>query len=202
MSTPSRPGHDAAVWDDRYANTDRLWSATPNATVATLVGDLPAGRALDVAAGEGRHAVWLAGRGWDVTAVDFSAVGIARGRAGAADSDVPVDWVVADVTTWAPPADTSYDLILVAYLHVPEDVFGRLREWLAPGGRLVVVGHALRNLTEGVGGPQNPQLLYDEEKLQAAAAGLRVERLGEVFRETPDGTAIDVCLVATDPRSV
>lgn len=191
-------GRGAAYWDERYATTDRLWSATPNATVAAATRELPAGRALDVATGEGRHAVWLAGLGWQVTAVDFASVGVERGRAGAAETGVSVDWVVADVTSWAPQAGASYELILVAFLHVPDDVFARLRGWLAPGGRLVVVGHALRNRTEGVGGPQDPGLLYSEEKLRAAAGDLSVERLGEVFRQTDEGTAIDLCLVAAN----
>ncbi|HEX6446167.1 MAG TPA: methyltransferase domain-containing protein [Streptosporangiales bacterium] len=190
---------DAAHWDERYAATDRLWSATPNATVAEIVGPLPPGRALDYAAGEGRHSVWLAQRGWQVTAVDFSSVGIDRGRAAAADLGVEVDWVVDDVLTWSPPEGVTYDLVLVAYLHLPDDVFGRLRDWLAPGGRLVVLGHALRNLTDGVGGPQDPGLLHTEEQHRRAAEGLVVERSGEVFRETPDGTAIDLCLVARRP---
>ncbi len=78
------PGHDAAHWDQRYAETDRLWAPEPNATVADIVAEWPPGSALDLGAGEGRHAVWLARRGWRVTAVDFSAVGLARGREHAA----------------------------------------------------------------------------------------------------------------------
>lgn len=190
---------DAAYWDERYAATDRLWSATPNATIAEIVGPLPAGRALDFAAGEGRHAVWLAQRGWQATAVDFSSVGIDRGRAAATGAGIAVDWVVDDVLTWTPPHGATYDLVLVAYLHLPADAFGRLRDWLAPGGRLVVLGHALRNLTDGVGGPQDPGLLHTEEQHRRAAEGLDVERSGEVYRETPDGTAIDLCLVARRP---
>lgn len=187
---------DAAHWDERYAATDRLWSATPNATVAEVVGELPPGQALDVAAGEGRHAAWLAGRGWQVTAVDFSAVGIERGRTGAAALGDAVEWVVADVRDWTPPSGTTYDLVLVAFLHMPDDVFATLRGWLAPGGRLVVVGHALRNQSDGVGGPSDPALLYTEPKLRRAAGELTVERLGEAFRETAEGTAIDLCLSA------
>lgn len=190
---------DAAHWDERYAATDRLWSATPNATVAEVVGDLPPGRALDVAAGEGRHAAWLAGRGWRVTALDFSAVGIERGRSGAAALGDAIEWVVADIRAWTPPAGRSYDLVLVAFLHMPDDVFATLRGWLAPGGRLAVVGHALRNHSEGVGGPSDPALLYTETKLRRAAGELTVERLGEVLRQTPDGTAIDLCLAARRP---
>ena len=69
------------MWDERYAGSDRVWSANPNAEVERIVGGWPAGRALDLGAGEGRHAVWLASKGWRVTAVDFSSVGLAKGEA-------------------------------------------------------------------------------------------------------------------------
>jgi SAM-dependent methyltransferase len=193
-TSPGRPGggHDAGHWDRRYARIDRLWSTEPNTTVAQVLSSLPPGRALDLGAGEGRHAVWLSRRGWQVTAVDFSRVGIDRGRA----VDPHVDWVVADVLTWSPPDIAEHDLVLVSYLHLPTDVFARARGWLAPGGRLVVIGHALRNLTDGVGGPSDPRLLHTPEQLAAAADAMEVERLGEVLRHTPDGIAIDLCLVA------
>ncbi len=155
------------------------------------------GRALDVGAGEGRHSVWLASRGWAVTAVDFSAIGIARGRS--ESTGLAVDWVVADIREWEPPAGTTFDLVLVAYLHLADDVFPRVRAWLAPGGTLVVLGHALRNLTDGVGGPQDPRLLHTEEQLRAAATGLQVEQLREVVRPTASGEAIDLLLVARRP---
>jgi SAM-dependent methyltransferase len=187
-----QPGRDATHWDERYAATDRLWSAEPNATVESVIAELEPGTALDLGAGEGRHAVWLARRGWRVTAVDFSATGIARGREAAPDAEVA--WVVDDVRTWVPT--TTYDLVLVAYLHLADDVLKRFADWIAPGGRLVVVGHALRNLTDGVGGPQDPRLLHTEDQLRTAAEGLSIERLEEVFRPTPEGTAIDLLLVA------
>jgi len=188
-----QPGHDAAHWDERYRATDRLWSAEPAAIVAEVVGPMAPGRALDLGAGEGRHAAWLAGRGWQVTAVDFSAVGIDRGRA--MSGDVSVDWIVADVRTWEPP-DTVFDLVLVSFLHLAGDVVGRLRGWLAPGGSVVFVGHAARNLIDGVGGPRDPALLYDTEQLREAAGDLEIEQLGEVIRPTDAGDAIDVLLVA------
>lgn len=194
------PGHDAQHWDERYAASDRLWSGEPNATVGQIVGPLAPGRALDLGAGEGRHAVWLGRSGWQVTAVDFSEVGLDRGRT--APGGEAVEWIVADVRTWRPPAGTTYDLILVAFLHLADDVFGRLAEWLAPGGALVVIGHALRNLTDGVGGPRDPRLLYSEAKLRRAATGLDVEQLGEVVRATDAGTAIDIVLVARRPPMV
>jgi hypothetical protein len=100
------------------------------------------------------------------------------------------------VRSWQPTGPAAYDLVLVAYLHLPEDVLGRARSWLGPGGVLVVVGHALRNLTDGVGGPSDPALLHTVEQLRDAAAGMEVERCEEVVRPTDAGDAIDVVLVA------
>lgn len=191
-------------WNERYRNSDRVWSPSPNEDVARIVADLPPGRALDLGAGEGRHAIWLAELGWQVTAVDFAEAGVARGRRDAEERGTgeQITWVVADVTEWEPPTTggraAAYDLVLIAFLHVPHDVFERARTWLAPGGRLVVVGHALRNLTDGHGGPQDPALLHSPEQLREKAAGLTVLRAEEVTRTTDSGAqAIDVVLVAT-----
>ncbi len=192
-------GHGAREWDSRYSGPDRVWSAAPNAWVAATIRTWFTGRALDLGAGEGRHAVWLASLGWQVTAVDFSPVGIERGRRGAQELGVEVDWVVADVRTWEPPAGVTFDLVLLAYLHLEGDVLSRARDWVAPGGALVVIGHALRNLTEGVGGPSDARLLHTEAEYRAASEGLVVEHLGEVVRHLPEGDAIDLALVARRP---
>lgn len=84
-------------WDDRYATTELIWGAEPNQFLVREVADLPAGKALDLATGEGRNAIWLARRGWDVTGVDFSAVALGKAREIAADLDVSIEWVEADV---------------------------------------------------------------------------------------------------------
>jgi SAM-dependent methyltransferase len=189
----------AEDWDERYA-VDRQWSAEPNRLIAELLADLPPGDAVDLAAGEGRHALWLAGLGWRVTAVDFSGAGLARGQ------DQPgadaVEWVRADVVGWAAPPD-SLDLVLVAYLHVPEEdtraVLCRAVGWLRPGGRLLVLGHDVENITSGVGGPQDPAILHSVERLAPVAALLDVDRFGQVPRETPAGTALDTLLWGRRP---
>jgi SAM-dependent methyltransferase len=190
---------DAETWDARYAAAQRVWSAEPNHWVVLLTEDLPVGRALDLGAGEGRNALWLAARGWAVTAVDFSAVAVERGRASAGGTRV--DWQVADVTSYAP--DAPLDLVLVCYLHLPREVMrevlARAAAWVAPDGHLVVVGHAVRNLADGCGGPQDPDRLHDAELYAEAVEGLVVERLEEVERVTPEGTAIDVLLRARRP---
>jgi len=189
------------MWDERYAASDRVWSDGPNAEVERIVSPWPPGRALDLGAGEGRHAIWLASLGWRVTAVDFSAVGLGKGEAEATRRGLAVDWAVADARSWQPSPGVLYDLVLVAYLHLPEDVLGRCRRWLAPGGALVVVGHALRNLTEGVGGPQDPALLHTLDQLRAASEDLQVERCEELVRHTEGGDAIDAVLVARRPAA-
>src|SRR3954447_14784733 len=134
---------DARAWDERYAASELVWSATPNQFVAAELTDLAPGRALDLAAGEGRNAIWLAGRGWTVTASDFSAVGLDKGRqlaehAGVADR---IAWVTADATTTEWPAE--HDLVVIAYLQLVEaerrEAVRRGFAALQPGGRLVLV---------------------------------------------------------------
>jgi SAM-dependent methyltransferase len=183
----------AERWDARYA--ERGWLREPSSTVVDAVAGLPAGRAVDLAAGPGRHARWLAGRGWQVTAVDFSAVGIEQGRA--ADPAGAVEWVVSDVADWSPAGPV--DLVLVAYAQLGADGLRRAARWLAPGGRLVVVGHALRNLVDGVHGPKDPAHLQTEQGLRAGAEGLVVERLEEVLRPDDGGTVVELVLVARRP---
>jgi SAM-dependent methyltransferase len=191
----------AADWDQRYAES-RQWSAEPNALVARLLADLPPGDAVDLAAGEGRHALWLADRGWRVTAVDFSAVGLDRGR-GQPGAD-RVTWVHEDVLSWPGP-EWSQDLVLVAYLHLPEPettaLLTRAVGWLRPGGRLLVLGHDVDNIAHGVGGPQEPSILHSVQRLAPVAALLDVDRLEQVARETPAGTALDTLLWGRRPPS-
>ena len=143
----------------------------PNQFVAEQLGGLPPGRALDLAAGEGRNSVWLAERGWSVTAVDFSRVGLEKGRKLSAAHGVPdgqVDWVVADLGEYQ-PAGAAFDLVLIAYLQVGAELRGQVLAGaaaaLVPGGTLLVVGHDLTNLTEGVGGPTSPDVLYTPEAI-------------------------------------
>ena len=149
---------DAADWDRRYAATELVWSAGPNVFVEQEVADLPPGAALDLACGEGRNARWLAGRGWRVTGIDWSAEGVAKGRRTAPE----VDWRVGDVLTC--PLPEALDLVVVAYFQVPAEerrtALRRCASALAPGGHLVVVAHDSTNLTEGTGGPQDPAMLY------------------------------------------
>ena len=113
---------DAREWDERYTDSDLVWSATPNQFVAAELADLTPGLALDVACGEGRNALWLAECGWDVTAVDFSLTGLDKGRAlqtrHERGRDMHVNWVHTDVLGYDFGSD-AFDLVVIAYLQVP-----------------------------------------------------------------------------------
>ena len=166
-----------------------------------IVDDLEVGSALDLACGEGRNAIWLARQGWSVTGVDFSAVGIEKAKETARDT--VVNWVVADATSYMP--DRSFDLVLIVYVHLDADdmvrLFRRAVDALAPGGTLIGVGHALRNLTDGVGGPPYPEILWTEDRIAPLVPGLNIVQLTEVLRPVQDSSvdAIDILLQATSP---
>lgn len=176
---------DARAWDERYAASELVWSREPNQFVAAELADLPPGTAVDLAAGEGRNAIWLASRGWSATAVDFSQVALDKGARLAGDLDVT--WICADATSWVPPAPV--DLVVIAYLQVPaEDRRRTVRgAWgmLRPGGTLLLVAHDSTNLAEGTGGPQDPDVLMSADDVLADLEGLAVQvvRAERVARE-------------------
>jgi SAM-dependent methyltransferase len=205
---------DAEDWDRRYTGTELLWTSTPNQFVVSELSGLTPGTALDVACGEGRNAIWLANQGWQVTGVDFSAVALDKARA-LADRLVdpaaePVTWLRADATTGLPQLDRpgGFDLVLLAYLQLPAPsrtaaLIGASGQ-LAPGGRLLVVAHDSGNLTDGVGGPQDPAVLYTAGDVLAdlEATGLTILRADRVARPVSvDGqqrTAWDVLVHLVD----
>jgi len=201
---------DSGRWDERYSTEELVWHAEPNASLVEEVGraGLLPGRALDLACGEGRNSLWLAAQGWQVTGVDFSRVAIAKAKQLAAQRSIEVDFLVADVVDWVPPAQ-AFDLVVVMYLHL--EALGRRRSLrlaagaVAKGGTLLVVGHDSANLAEGVGGPQSPALLFSPEDLVADldGLGLSVVRAAKVLRPvaTDEGqrNAVDALLRATRP---
>jgi SAM-dependent methyltransferase len=136
---------DAASWDERYASRERLFSGDPNGVLVAEAGGLAPGQALDVGCGEGADAVWLAERGWRVTAVDLSRVALERAAAAGAHVADRIAWTHGDLTTGALPAGV-FDLVSAQYFPIlrasgPAPVRG-LVDAVAPGGTLLVVGHA------------------------------------------------------------
>lgn len=196
---------DSHGWDERYSGTELIWSGTVNRFVEEHLADLRPGAAIDLGAGEGRNAVWLAQRGWTVTAVDFSQVGLEKARRLADEHDVEVDLVCADATTWQP--DEDVDLVVLSYLQLPpaerRTVLDHAQGWLRPGGTLFVIAHDRANVTEGYGGPPSVEVCYSVDETVAALGDLDVDvaEVAERHVDTDDGdrTALDTLVVATRP---
>ena len=186
-------------WDARYAAAPRPWGAEPNAHVRHRFAHADPAHVVDLACGHGRNALWLARRGWNVTAVDRSAVALDQARAGAAELGLHVDWVLADVRSWVPPCPV--DVVLVSFLHLPTDeLVALLRDaatWLRPGATLLYVGHSRTNRALGVGGPSDPGVLPEIADLARAAAGLRTVALEHLVLPTGE---ISVVLEVTPWR--
>ena len=146
------PGPDTVLdhdfWEGWYAERDQVWTGNPNPALVDEATGLAPGRALDIGAGEGGDAIWLAARGWTVTAVDIAETACERGRraAEAAGADIAerITWQAADIVTWAPPA-RAFDLVAVHYLHLTADerptAYAACADAVAPGGTLLIVGH-------------------------------------------------------------
>jgi SAM-dependent methyltransferase len=194
---------DAHEWDKRYASSELVWGAPPNPVVVEFTASLPHGRALDLGCGEGRHSLWLATRGWEVDGVDFSGVALDKARTVASQapkrSRDRLRYLQGDVTRDA--FDGEYDLILSVYLHFPppqrRTLLDNAINSLKPDGILIFLGHDSSNPSEGVGGPQDPEILYTPTDI-VEEIGDRLEiRVAERrYRETPSGTAIDALVVA------
>ncbi len=179
-----------ALWDERHAAHEPIESSEPDPTLIGEVGALPPGRALDLGAGDGRNAIWLAGRGWDVTAVDFSQVALDRGRASATAVGVHVEWRLADLLEWAPGAG-RFDLVTLLFIHLPHRerhaVYARAAAAVAPGGTLLVVGHDRTNIADGIGGPQDPEVLFTPGEVADELPDFRIDRAETVRRPSDDG---------------
>jgi len=195
-------------WNRRYQGDELVWSLRPNRFLVAETEGMKPGRALDLACGEGRHSIWLASLFWRVRGVDFSDVAIAKARELAAEHAVEVEWTVADLNEYVPEPESA-DLVIVFYLQLPPEelapILRRAGAAVAPGGTFLLVGHDLRNLERGYGGPRSPRALYTPEDVVADldGTGLVIERAEPVERtvETPEGerVAIDALVRANRP---
>ncbi len=190
---------DREDWDKRYRDSAFVWSVDPNQFVVAETANLEPGRALDLAAGEGRNAIWLAEQGWKVTAVDFSDVAIAKGRRMAQHRGVRVTWRVADLVAYAPSAG-AYALVLVCYLQLPVDerraILAQATRAVAPGGTFLWIAHDVSNLEQGVGGPRDPAVLCSPKDIVEGLSGFEVLK-AEVARRS-----VEPARSATAPETV
>jgi SAM-dependent methyltransferase len=206
VTTAADPSRER--WNRRWAGERAHASSAPSEFLVAETEALPPGRALDVACGAGRNAVWLAGRGWRVTAVDFSDVALRAARELAASAGVAVEWIEADAVTWVPPR-RAYDLVTVMYLQLPAAerriALGYAADAVAPGGTLLVVGHDLLNLTEGWGGPTQAEVLFTPDDVVSEIGGLVIESTRRVRRAVAEGggarEAIDALVRARRPAA-
>jgi thioredoxin reductase/SAM-dependent methyltransferase len=176
------PVMDEAFWDERYRSAPQIWSGNPNPHLVSGAEELTPGRALDVGAGEGADAIWLAEQGWQVTAVDISEVALERGRAEAerrgADIAGRITWVHADVLGWEPPV-AAFDLVTLQFIHLPSGarrpLYEHCAQAVAPGGVLLIAAHHPSDMHSGARRPPVPDMFFTAEDL----AG-----------ELPDGFAV------------
>lgn len=197
---------EAEDWDDRYRGDELVWSAEPNQFVEAHLAALAPGDAIDLAAGEGRNAVWLAARGWRTTAVDFSPVALRKVRRRAEAHGVELHDREADLRQWSPAPD-SVDLALIAYLQLPHEqmaaVVAAAGRAVRPGGSFFLVAHDRSNLDAGHGGPQDPAVLPDADLVAGALEGFVLEIAEVVTRrvDTDDGPrdALDTLVLARRP---
>jgi SAM-dependent methyltransferase len=160
---------DANFWDERYRSAGAIWSGDPNPQLVAEVCGLEPGTALDVGCGEGADAVWLAERGWQVTAIDISGVALERARNAAVDAGITprIDWRQGDIATWTP--ERSYDLVSAQFMQLAsplrEAVFQRLAAAVDIGGTLLIVGHHPSDLETTVRRPRMPGVLYTAEEI-------------------------------------
>lgn len=198
--TESAPRSRREMWDERHAAREPVESPEPDGSLVELAASLAPGRALDLAAGDGRNAIWLALHGWAATGLDFSAVALDRARGVAERLGARVAWVNTDLLEWEPdPA--SAELVVVMFLHLPRgerrQVLAKAARTLVPGGRLLVVGHDRINVGRDVPGPSDPDQLYTPDEVAEDLAGLEVEAARRVDHDLSDGrVSTDTVVVA------
>lgn len=191
-SSPETGGDfDRGSWDRRWSRALRKGAHAvdkrpPNAHLLAEIADLRPGRALDAGAGHGAETLWLAARGWRVTAVDFSTIALdhARSRAEGLGADVAerIEWIAADLATWTPPPE-RYDLVACLYVHVPGSVpamVRRLAAGVATGGDLLLAGHQSVDPATGAPTPAAGQV---QVSVDAALAALEPDRWEVVVAE-------------------
>ncbi len=178
------------MWNERYSQTEYAFGKNPNDFLVEVIEQIPKGRVLCLAEGEGRNAVYLAQQGCRVTAVDASAVGLEKARKLAADHGVEIEIIVADLTDF-PIQANSWDAIISIFCHLPpivrRNVHQQVVAGLRSGGKFVLEAYTPRQLEFKTGGPPNVDLMMDLTILQRELKGLEFKQAVEIEREIQEG---------------
>lgn len=162
---------DAEFWENRYRESEKIWSGAPNPQLVAEASGLQPGKALDAGCGEGADAIWLAERGWQVTAVDFAQAALDKGEveSGRLGLGERISWVRQDLEDWQPPQD--FDLVSAQFFHLePSSRDAALRHLAASivtGGTLLVVGHHRQDLKTHTGHERNAEVLFNPGDIEA-----------------------------------
>jgi SAM-dependent methyltransferase len=177
-------------WNDRYAADGYFYGREPNDFLVSVADRIPPGSVLCIAEGEGRNAVYLARRGWSVTAVDGSEVGLAKAEALAAESGVEIRTVVADLADFEIEPG-AWSGIVSVWAHLPPEIRAPLHAssvaGLAPGGVFILEAYRPEQLELRTGGPPVEELMMTRAALERELAGLELEILQEVRRDVAEG---------------
>jgi SAM-dependent methyltransferase len=180
-----------SLWEGRFGGESYVFGTEPNGFLRSRMADLPAGRALCLAEGEGRNAVFLAQAGWDVASVDLTESGVAKTRRLAADRGVTVDAAQGDLAAFD-LGNECWDVIVSIFAHVPptvrRDLHRRVVGALAPGGVLLLEAYTPDQVGRGTGGPPVPELTMTLDDLRDELAGLELLHGQELEREVAEGT--------------
>lgn len=203
---PAEPQDPAEYWENRYRSSGQSWSGNANLALQREISGVTPGTALDLGSGEGGDALWLAGLGWRVTAVDISPTALSIGRARQREEDA-ITWIAADLAAWVP--DSTFDLVTSCFLHSTVDlpreaILRRAAEAVAPGGLLLIVGHSGAPHWQGADGHDGghdhsgqelptadevlTSLFADNPGLDASEWTVLTKELAERPATFPDGT--------------
>jgi 2-polyprenyl-3-methyl-5-hydroxy-6-metoxy-1,4-benzoquinol methylase len=181
----------SAFWDQRYSNEALVYGEAPNEFLAHLADRLPKkGAALDIGAGEGRNALFLASLGLDVLAVDQSSVGMQKAQRLAKDRGLTLRTQAADLTDFD-VLPGSFDVVSSIFVHLPTPlraaVHTRVHSWLKPGGVFVLEAYAPDQIARNTGGPKDPAMLASLETILAELDGLKIEHQAKLLRVVAEG---------------
>jgi SAM-dependent methyltransferase len=181
---------DAKFWDERYAQTGFIYGTEPNEFLAAVAGQIPPGPVLTLAEGEGRNGLFLAGLGYEVTAVDQSEVGLAKARRLAEERGLKIATQQADLAEYVIEPERWAGIVSI-FCHLPKSIRVPLHaavvRGLRPGGVFLLEAYTPKQFGRGTGGPSSPELMTSLDDLKRELAGLEFLHAQELEREVREG---------------